>query len=270
MILRAAGAGVMAIGQASHAWLSGQLARAWGNGRFPAPAPLEEVVLGAVQHDVGMALWDLAPERHPTTGLPVQFFELDRPTHLALWSAAPKRVLTQSRYAALLVSLHGTGLYERFPPRTDDPEIARAVAAYRDEQRVLQARLARELGAEAAELRRNQALLAAWDDLSLALCRGQETAHEVHGVPGAGDAAETLSLLARPGDPDADEVDATLDPWPFSAPSLTVRVEGRVLAGPSPDAAALHAALDAAPLRVLRFVLRPRALSRPCRSSAIG
>jgi hypothetical protein len=265
MILRPAGAGVMAIGQASHAWLSGQLARAWGNGRFPAPAPLEEVVLGAEQHDVGMALWDLAPERHPQTGLPVQFFELDRRTHLALWSAAPQRLLTQSRYAALLVSMHGTGLYERFPPRTDDPEIARAVAAYREQQRALQTRLAGEVGAPAAELQRNQALLAAWDDLSLALCRGQETQHEVHGVPATGGGSETLTLHARPGDPETGDVEATLDPWPFSTPSLPVRVEGRVLAGPSPDAAALHAALEVAPLRILRFALRPGA-----RSSAIG
>src|SRR5215210_250512 len=174
MLLRPDGDGaVVAIGQASHAWLSGQLARAWGNERFPAPAPREEVCLGAEQHDVGMALWDLAPERNPATGLPNQFFEMDRRTHLRLWTAAPGRMLTQSRYAALLVSLHGTGLYERFPPRTDDPEIARAVAEYLAGQRALQDTLAGELRAVPVELRRNQALLAAWDDLSLALCQAR-------------------------------------------------------------------------------------------------
>jgi hypothetical protein len=239
---------VLAIGQASHAWLSGQLARAWGNERFPAPAPWEEVCLGAEQHDVGMALWDLAPERHPETGLPVQFFELDRLTHLALWTAAPQHVLTQSRYAALLVSLHGTGLYDRFPPRTDDPEIAQAIADYRAGQRALQERLAAEVGATPQELARNQALLATWDDLSLALCRRQAP-HEVRDVPAAGGATATITL-ADAGD------HLTLDPWPLGVDALELRAEGRRLAGPAADEAALHEALDRAPVHTVRIALR--------------
>jgi hypothetical protein len=258
VLLAPAGDGaVLAIGQASHAWLSGQLARAWGNARFPPPAPFEEVCLGAEQHDVGMALWDLAPERHPDTGLPRQFFELDRRTHLALWSAAPQRLLSQSRYAALLVSLHGTGLYERHPPRTDDPAIVRAVEEYRTSQRALQERLAAEVGAPAAELRRNQALLAAWDDLSLALCR-RVAPHAVHGAPGA-DGPETLTLAAG----DADD-HVTLDPWPFASAVVDVRAEGRRLTGPYPDDAALQTALDRAPIETVRLALRP------CRSGASG
>ena len=257
MILRpdGDGPGVVAIGQASHAWLSGQLAQAWGNDRFAAPQPREEAILGAVQHDIGMALWDLRPERHPETGLPRQFFELDRHTHLALWTAAPARVLSQSRYAALLVSLHGTGLYERFPPRTDDPEIARAVAEYRDGQAAFQHALATELGASADELARNQALLAVWDDLSLAICRGERGPHAVPGAPatasGTGGVHVPLTLTERP------ERDTyTLDPWPFAVPSLEVRAEGRRLAGPSPDEAALHAALDRAPVLTVTARLR--------------
>jgi hypothetical protein len=241
VIVRPDGEAVLAIGQASHAWLSGQLARAWGNDRFPVPAPFEEVCLGALQHDIGMAEWDLRPERHPDTGLPRQFFELDRRTHLALWTAAPTRVLSQSRYAALLVSLHGTGLYERFPPRTDDPEIARAVADYLDDQRALQAQLAAEVGATHEELARNQALLAIWDGLSLALCRDQAP-HVVDGF--------TLDRKA----------DAfTLDPWPFTTDHLAVRVEGRRLAdAPYAEEPALHAALDRAPVLTVGLVLHPR------------
>jgi hypothetical protein len=253
MLLAADGdGGVLAIGQASHAWLSGQLARAWGNDRFPAPSPREEVCLGAEQHDVGMALWDLAPQRHPDTGLPVQFFELDRRTHLALWTAAPQRLLSQSRYAALLVSLHGTGLYERFPPRTDDPEIQRAVAEYHAGQRALQERLAAEVGATPRELRRNQALLAAWDDLSLALCRRQAP-YEVAGVPAA-DGPATISLA------DAG-AHLTLDPWPLATDALELRVEARRLDGPAADEAALHAALDRAPVQTMRMMLRAQSPS---------
>jgi hypothetical protein len=241
------GPGVVAIGQASHAWLSGQLARAWGNDRFAPPRPREEVILGALQHDVGMAEWDLRPERHPDTGLPRQFFALDRHTHLALWTAAPRRVLTQSRYAALLVSLHGTGLYERFPPRTDDPEILRAVAEYREGQQALQAALAAELGAGPDELARNRALVAVWDDLSLAICRAEPGPHTTPEAPrtATGDGGERVPLTLTAGRyPDT----YILDPWPFATPSLEVRAEGRRLAGPSPDEAALHAALDRAPV----------------------
>jgi hypothetical protein len=238
LILRPDGDGLLAIGQASHAWLSGQLARAW----VPRPEPFEEVCLGALQHDVGMAEWDLDPERHPGTGAPVQFYELDRRTHLALWTAAPQKVLTQSRYAALLVSLHGTGLYERFPPKTDDPEIAAAVETYMNGQRAFQRALAAELGATDAELARNQALLALWDGLSLALCQAR-LPYEAAGF--------ALRAAAAPGAGDARATEAyTLDPWPFGdeRDALEVRVEGRRLARPDAD-------LRDAPVLTLRLVL---------------
>ena len=147
--------------------------------------------------------------------------------------ASPTRVLSQSRYAALLVSLHGTGLYERFPPRTDDPEIAQAIADYLAGQRALQERLAAEVGATPEELLRNQALLAAWDGISLALCRRQAAAYEVRNVPGH-DGPVTITLAAE-GD------HHTLHPWPLAVATLEVHAEGRRLeqfqAGPRP---ALH------------------------------
>lgn len=243
---------VVAVGQAAHAWLSGQLARAWGNAAFPAPTPREEVCLGAEQHDVGMARWDLAPDLDPETGLPVPFFRVDRRTHLRLWTEAPEHVLTQSRYAALLVSLHGTGLYERFPPRTDDPEILRAVDAYLAGQRALQARLAAELGADTAQLRRNQALLAAWDDLSLALCQ-HRLPRAVPDVPAASGAVAITTCE------DPDDGSVRVDPWPFAAgDEVVVQAEGRRLEGRFADAAALAEALARAPHVPLRFVLRPR------------
>jgi hypothetical protein len=254
MLLRPDGDGaVVAIGQASHAWLSGQLARAWGNGRFARPEPHEEVCLGAEQHDVGMAEWDRTPARHPETGLPREFFAMDRRTHLALWAAAPGKMLTQSAYAALLVSLHGTGLLERFPPRTaGDAELERLIAEHLGAQRRLQQRLAVELGAADDELLRNQALLAAWDDLSLALCRNQAP-HDVHGVPVTGDESTTLALRRGGGDVPA----WTLDPWPFAGDVLRVQAEGRRLTGTYGDDAELHAVLRRAPLVRVVLELRP-------------
>ncbi|QEC47597.1 DUF3891 family protein [Baekduia soli] len=250
MLLRPDGEGsVLAMGQASHAWISGQLARAWGNARFAAPEPFEEVCLGAEQHDVGMTLWDLEPQRHPGTGLPRQFFEMDRRTHLALWTEAPRRMLTQSRYAALLVSLHGTGLYERVLPDTPDPDVAAAIQAYLDGQRALQAGLAAEVGADPAQLRRNQALVAVWDELSLVLCR-RVGAHTVGGVPIRGDARTDIAVHDR-----GDHV--VLDPWPLGPPELTVQAEGRRLTGTFADDAALQAALAGAAHVAVRITLRP-------------
>jgi hypothetical protein len=248
MVLRDVGDdGVVAIGQASHAWISGQLARAWGNARFPRPEPWEEVCLAAEQHDIGWIDWDRAPSLNPQTGRPRQFFELSRREHLALWTQAPGRLLTQSRHAALLVSLHGTGLVDRFPPRDPDEATARALEVYREGQRAFQRGLAADVGAADDELARHQALLAAWDDLSLSLCQAQP--RPIRGVPAADGPVDLL--VADAGD------HYTLDPWPLSGDAATVVCEGVHLAGRHEEEAALHAALAAAPRVVLRFELRP-------------
>lgn len=54
-------------------------------------SPREEVCLGAEQHDVGWAEWDLAPALNPETGRPQAFFELSRTASLGIWRDAPRR-----------------------------------------------------------------------------------------------------------------------------------------------------------------------------------
>ncbi|HEX2087936.1 MAG TPA: DUF3891 family protein, partial [Solirubrobacteraceae bacterium] len=176
------------------------------------------------------------------TGRPHSFMEMPLAVHLALWSAAPQRLFTQSRYAALLVSLHGTALYERRDLTRMTGADADAVRAYLAGQRALQRRLAAEVGAGEEELRRNQRLVWTWDWLSLALCLDWAPA-----------SLEDLTLAG-----------GTLDPWPFAADELVVRCEGRRLEGRYADAAALHAALERAPRVQLEFALASgaRATSR--------
>ncbi|HEU4658021.1 MAG TPA: DUF3891 family protein [Capillimicrobium sp.] len=234
MLLRddAAGEAVIAIGQASHAWISGQLARAWR----PRVEPYDEVCLAAEQHDVGMAAWDLAPTLNPDTGRPHSFLEMPLETHLRLWYAAPGRLLSQSRWAALLVSLHGTAIYELRDLARMEARAADDVRAYLAAQRVLQARLAQEVGAEPERLRELQRLLFTWDGLSLALCLRWDP-YTVHGV--------TL----REG--------RWLSPWPFEGDELTVRCEGRRLEGRYEREEALHDALEHAERVELSFTLRP-------------
>jgi hypothetical protein len=243
MLLRADGAdGVIAIGQPAHAWLSGQLARAWGNERFGVVEPWEEVCLAAEQHDTGMAAWETEPTLNPETGLPRSFMELTRDEHLAIWWSAAPLVLAQSRYAALLVSMHGTALYERrnltrLPAEDVDRIRAFLTGQYQLQQRLLAALRADPRTAASARddlVRRNQRLVWTWDSLSLGLLLGWAP-FELESVPAADD---PTGIAVEAG---------TLDPWPFAAPRLTVRCEGRRLTGRFDDQEAMRAALANAP-----------------------
>jgi hypothetical protein len=221
--------GKVAVAQPAHAWISGQLARAWGNERFGSVEPLAEVCLAAEQHDVPWIEWERRPTLDPQTGYPHTFMSLDMPAKNAMWRDGPDLLLAQSRYAALLVSLHGSRLYEGI----DRSGFEAAVRA--------------TLGAPDDEVERNRRLLWAWDGFSLALLLGWApwTAKEVPAAGGPLDVA-----LAT---------DGTVDPWPFEPERVEVRCEGRLLTVPSADQAELDAALSAAPWVDLRFPLRPRA-----------
>jgi hypothetical protein len=213
MLLRPDGDAVLCIGQASHAWVSGQMARAWAE----PFEPWEEVCLAADQHDVGMAEWDLAPSLNPSSGLPHAFTEMPFEVHSALWREAPKRLVSTSAYAAALVSLHGTRLYE-MRERTD------AVAELLHWQESFR----RWLGFSRAELEPGSTLLWIWDYLSLALLLGWQ--------------GQVEGLEVR---------DGRVSPWPFREPSLTLRCEARRLHGRFTDEPSLHAALARARPEIL-------------------
>ena len=94
-------------------------------------------------------------------------------THSALWSKAPSKVLTQSPYAALLVSMHGRALYARRD--TDEPdtdEVAGGAAASSTSRTRFQADLRAKLGESEDRANRNQVLVWALDFLSLAPLMG--------------------------------------------------------------------------------------------------
>jgi Protein of unknown function (DUF3891) len=237
MLVRPDGDGAFVIGQPAHAWLSGQLARAWGNERFGAVEPWEEVCLAAEQHDVGMAAWERRPTLNPETGLPRSFMQLELEEHLTIWRSAAPLVLSQSRYAALLVSLHGTTLYERRDLsrlRAGEVELVRA---FMEEQEALQRDLLASLRVAPDEVRRNQRLVWTWDSLSLGLLLDWAP-FELESVPTADG---EVDIAVRHDDA------LTLDPWPFGAPRITLRCEGRRLAGRFDDEDAMRAALAAAP-----------------------
>jgi uncharacterized protein DUF3891 len=258
VLLRNDDRGVLLIGQASHAWISGQLARAWGNDRFGAVEPFEEVCLGAEQHDVGMARWDLAPTRNPESGLPHSFIEMPLSVHLGLWSAGPVRLVSQSRYAAVLASIHGCRLYEmRDLAALPDSEAA-AIREFLTSQRAFQERMLSSLRADPASadaaapelIARNGQLIWTWDFLSLAVCLDWApcTARD---VPTARDAVD-VNVSAGDG-----PRRLLVEPWPFAAQSVTLRCEGRRLSARFGTDEALAQALAAAPWETVEFDLRP-------------
>jgi Protein of unknown function (DUF3891) len=231
VLLREDDRGVLAIGQQSHAWISGQLARGWGNERFGAPSPWEELCLAAEQHDIGFAAWDLEPQLDPDTDLPYSFVEMPLEQHLGLWSTAPERLLAQSRYVALLVSMHGSRLYRRRDLERLEPAQADAVRAYLRAQERFREPLIASLEHDPATvawvtpplLARNSQLVWIWDFLSLAICLNwiPRTARETPALDGPVD----IEILPgpRPGT-------AVLEPWPFREhDSLAVRCEARRL-----------------------------------------
>jgi hypothetical protein len=251
MVLREEGDAVIAIGQPAHAWISGQLARAWGNDRFPAPEPREEVCLAAEQHDLGMAAWDSEPRVNPETGRPMSFMEMPTEVHLELWARAPRLALVQSRYAALLVSLHGTLLYSYRDWSRAPEETRLAVEQYRAGQRSLQRDLVRSLReepryaphVEPEALERNRRLVGAWDAISLMLCMGR--------LPYTVEVPERIDLTEAAGG----GVRARLDPWPLRSDGLVLSCEGRRLEGRFQTDDELREALDAAPWQTLDFEL---------------
>ena len=209
----------------------------------------EEVCLAADQHDIGMAEWDLRPTLNPDTGLPHAFTEMPLDTHLELWTHAGEKLLRQSAYAALLVSMHGTALYERRDLDRMEEDDAAKVRAFLTAQRAEQDELIEALGAPRADVQRDQRLLWAWDFMSLALCLDWAPTAAPRVPLGAGEA----DVRMEP----AGERALTLDPWPFAEPTLSVRCEGRALEGGYGSEDELHAALAGAPLVQLEWRLAP-------------
>jgi hypothetical protein len=246
MLLRPTQNGTIVIGQPAHAWVAGQLARAWADDF----APWEEVCLAAEQHDVGWTSWEAAPERDPDTGLPYSFGSLPPVRRLELWSGAAAGLLSQSRYAALLVSLHGTLLVERFPP-AGGADIQAVVGAYLARENAFQDGVLETLRVDPAYaahatdevVAANRELVFTWDGLSLAVS---------HGVT-EGRKAVGFALAPVDGGPDR----VAVDPWPFRAGSVEIVVEGRLLGGPYAGEDDMRRALERARWVTIRAELTP-------------
>jgi hypothetical protein len=244
--------------------------RAWGNERFGSVEPFEDVCLAAEQHDIGWMTWERAPTLNPATGRPHGFRELGVERHTSIWSQGTATALAFGRYPALLVSLHGTGLYAGFDAASARTGEAEAVRAFLAEQEAIQLRLLASLRADPvlaafadpATVERNRRLVRAADRMSIAIRTlsrdvairsGDPREGVVRQVPAAeGDV--DLRLRAE----DAGMTAFTVSPWPFAAARVWVFREGSMLpSGSFADEAEMRAALREAEAVTVAAELRP-------------
>lgn len=228
----------LAISQPTHAWISGQLLRAWNE------SLAEPLLIAAEQHDIGWMDWETAPSFNPQTGRPHRFRDIGAAVHAPMWTRGVQRALgSWGSHVALLISRHGGVIYRRYSDRHRVAE-ADAVAAqgFLDTQAPIEEAWARALGLDAATLNRETALIALVDTLSLALCGELKAPLDLEAPDPKGE-LKTLRLVERPGHP----FDFILSPWPFRAEVLTVEGEARVLpaAGRFADDAAMQVWLKA-------------------------
>src|ERR1700735_2156435 len=112
MLFRTEPAGVLATSQPAHAWVSGQILRAWDE------ALSEPLLLAAEQHDIGWLDWETAPTFDAATGRPHLFRAVGASLHAPMWRRGVARAFDAwGAHVALLISRHGGLIYRRYVDR---------------------------------------------------------------------------------------------------------------------------------------------------------
>ena len=251
MLFREQPSGALAISQLMHAWLSGQLLRAWDE---PFAEPL---LLAAEQHDIGWLDWETAPSFNSQTGRPHLFREVGAAIHAPMWTSGVNRALhAWGAHVALLVSRHGGVIYSRYTDRHNITREDRAAAdAYVAAQGAIEAQWARQLILSDAILKKESALIALVDALSLALCGELKTPLELP-APDRSGGMMGVRLAERAGHP----FEFTFSPWLSCADAITSEGEARPL--PPEGRFADEAAMRAWFASLERVTFRARLASR--------
>jgi hypothetical protein len=212
--------GSVAVTQAQHAAMCGELAAAWGNESFGDVDPV--VRLAAEQHELGWAELDASPPLDPATGAPLTVGDLHFSRYLHTQLDGPRRLAARDPYAGLLASLHHVSLYG--PPGALGGRLTpngRRLRSFFARSVELQGELRRALGVPEARVAREWRLVRAWDGLSHDLLLDRAPCER----PRVPDADGTLLSLRLDRAGEA----VTVDPWPFRTPSVDIPVRGRRL-----------------------------------------
>jgi Protein of unknown function (DUF3891) len=259
MLHRKVEEGLIIISQPAHAWVSGQLARHWGNKIFGEFTPREEVLQAAALHDIGFLDWERKPTLNPQTGLPHTFLDLPVPVHLDIWSKGIQQMLRYGRYPALLVSMHFTWLCRTHGAQLPE-EQHQLEENFLEDQAALQTTLLTSLRndfyyeAYSSEeiIALNRQLVSLWDWLSLLLCMGFPEECVVDKVPALN---ELTQLRLKPVQGESTKV--AVEPWPFRDERVTITCEGRQLLKSYSNERELRKAIRAASPITLKFDLVP-------------
>jgi hypothetical protein len=237
MIVQDNGDHLLVIRQTDHAVLSGFFARAWGNEIFKRPELFESFCLAAREHDNGWCDWELAPRMDPKTRVPYTFMSIPTEEHIALYQQGIERLVKVDRYAALLVSLHCAGLYDRtratipgFSAKYVKSSESKPVNDFLQRLKLQQLRLKVELRtnpatkslAEDKSLETNAGVLEALDRLSLYFCLNSFEDATIDNVP-LHVSHETVDWELRPLGGNG----VSLAPYPFRKDPLSISILAR-------------------------------------------
>lgn len=235
MIVQEQGDELILIRQTDHAVLSGFFAREWGNDLFQRPEPFESLRLAASEHDNGWREWELQPQLDPKTRLPYSFMSLPTDLHIALYQRGIERLVKSDRYAALLVSMHASGLYDRaratipgYSAKYVKSTESEVVSSFLQSLKLQQLRLKVDLRGDPASkefvqdnwLENNARRLEALDRLSLYFCMSS-VPHDatIENVP-VDDHGSEVDWELRPSGPQT----VSLGPYPFRREPLEVSI----------------------------------------------
>lgn len=248
---------VLCINQPTHALMAAQFVYHWGNADFARPTPHAETMLAVAQHDNGWYEWELRP-RLCADGYPMDFLQDDDPlSKLDLWRLSVARVYSQHPYAALLVGRHAAWLYQGALSQITDSTVYDRTVGFIEEQAALPTQV--------RHLFRNDPEFSLWLqeevlDANTRLLQFGDFAVLQVAIPWAEERVMPKCPLNHREHIDIqmrfDDKQIVFAPWPFAVEQFAVHIHGRLLNQRHfGDEAAYHAALDAAPLHELRWLV---------------
>lgn len=226
MIARREGGGWTLITQIDHSSSHcAELARSWRLGPEGAESVSPSLEYAAGYHDLGWIEADQQPEID-ADGAPRNFTQVDEAKHTDFYSRAVRTIAKTDPYAAYLVSLHASGLYNRRYgwsgfKSMDWTAIGPHGRALLAGERALRASLLKELSPAQVEFEaawRDYMLLETFDYLSLLTCFGLESS--ACGPVPTVEGQWTQITVRRLG-----PWDVELSPFPFPGDELVVGVE---------------------------------------------
>ena len=238
---------VLAISQENHADVAAQFAAHWGGGRLAPLTPYNPMLFGVVYHDSGHREMEAALAINPETGLPYNFRGAPPEVRNREADGINSQWIGQREpYAALVVSMHHTGLRkrrydtvrlrrgDRIDPAPGDGDTLGVQNAL-DDLKGWQCETAQTLGLDDPATRRavwhNYQMLQVFDLLSLHFCcdgyDGEQLRPAVlEGVPVAADSDERAEITIEPLGQDR----VRFSPFPFDTAPLEVAVMARKMA----------------------------------------